>query len=114
MPLHEEISPPVHEGSLRQDLLCLGVLGAMVVAMAGSMGLNDGDRYLCDVIGQMTSYWLPPAMAFLLAIRAGMVDLSVWMSFALGSLVSAALLVAGWPAGPAVSCGVLAGAGLAR
>ena len=70
------------------------------------------DRYLCDVIGQMASYWLLPSMAFLLALRCGLLDLSVWMAFSAGSLTAAWLLVHGWASAAAMGAGIVAGAAL--
>ena len=92
--------------------MCVGLL--IVMAMAMVPGLNPGnqDRYLCDVIGQMASYWLLPSMGFLLALRCGLLDLSVWMAFSAGSLVAAWLLVLNWPTAAAMGVGILAGAAL--
>jgi ribose/xylose/arabinose/galactoside ABC-type transport system permease subunit len=90
----------------------VGLLIAMTIAMLPALNPGNQDRYLCDVIGQMTSYWVLPAMGFLLAVRCGLLDLSVWMAFSAGSLVAAWLLVQGWPAVAAMGAGILAGASL--
>ena len=96
----------------RQDLLCVGLLVAMALALAGGLDLGSGDRYRCDVLGQMTSYWLLPAMGFLLALRCGLLDLSVWMIFSAGSLAAAWLMVHGWPPIVAMGAALLMGAAM--
>ena len=96
----------------RRDQLCVGVLIAMAVALLPGLDPGNHDRYLCDVIGQMASYWLPPSMGFLLALRCGVLDLSVWMAFSAGSLTAAWLLAQGWPPAAAMAAGVAVGAAL--
>jgi ribose/xylose/arabinose/galactoside ABC-type transport system permease subunit len=96
----------------RQDMLCVGLLIAMALALATGLNPQDGDRYRSDVLGQMTSYWLLPAMGFLLALRCGLLDLSVWMVFSTGSLAAAWLIVHGWPPIVAMVAAMLTGAAL--
>lgn len=95
-----------------RDMLCVGLLIAMAAALVPRLDLGNQDRYLCDVIGQMASYWALPAMGLLLALRAGVLDLSVWMSFSAGSLAAAWLLARGWPPSAALAAGVAVGAAL--
>ncbi len=68
------------------------------------------DSILYDVTCPMLSAWLLPAMGFLLALRRGAIDLSVWLSMATGGLVSAWLIRFGTPTPTALGAGVLAGA----
>ena len=106
----------------RRDLLCIGMLIVMAVALAPGLDFFcqdpdhslrfNIDRYDCDVIGQMASYWMLPAMGFLLALRCGALDLSVWMSFSAGSLAAAWLLVHGWPPAGAMAAGIAVGAAM--
>ena len=60
----------------------------------------------------MLTVQLLPAMGFMLVLRLLAIDLSVWMSFALGSVVSARLIIGGvWPMW-AILWGSLAGLGV--
>jgi ribose/xylose/arabinose/galactoside ABC-type transport system permease subunit len=96
----------------RRDLLCVGLLVAMAVALVPGLDPVNQDRYLCDVIGQLASYWVLPSMGFLLALRCGVLDLSVWMAFSAGSLAAAWLLARGCPASAALAVGIAVGAAL--
>jgi ribose/xylose/arabinose/galactoside ABC-type transport system permease subunit len=96
----------------RRDLLCVGLLIAMAAALVPGLDPVNQDRYLCDVIGQMASYWVLPSMGFLLALRCGVLDLSVWMAFSAGSVAAAWLLARGCPAGAALAAGIGVGAAM--
>jgi len=76
----------------------------------GSGELSD----LGDVIEHFSrlllSFWLLPAMGFMLALRCGAVDLSVWTTAGVGGLVSALALGAGYGATVAIFAGISAGA----
>ena len=58
----------------------------------------------------LLSFWLLPAMGFMLALRCGAVDLSVWAIAGLGGVVSAVLLGEGLPPVAAIPAGIAAGA----
>ena len=69
---------------------------------------------LGDVIDHFSrlllSFWLLPAMGFMLALRCGAVDLSVWTTAGLGGVVSAVAFGAGFGPVAAISAGISAGA----
>lgn len=56
---------------------------------------TDGEAYLPNTAGQMTSVYLLPALALLLALRQGGIDWSVWSAAALGGVVAAEAILAG-------------------
>ena len=63
-----------------------------------------------DVAERVASLYLLAAMGFLLALRCGAIDLSVWANAAMGGLVAATLINAGFS--PWLAFGAGAGAGL--
>ena len=92
-----------------RDLVGMGLLAAVAVVLFPAWGA-DSDRYLTDVAGQMASIYLLLALGFLLALRCGAIDLSVWVVSALAGLVSAWLINRGVSAAWSLAAG--AGAGL--
>lgn len=54
-------------------------------------------RFLTDIIGQMAGPALLMAMGWLLVLRNGAIDLSVWVVAAVGGMVAAAAMKAGVP-----------------
>jgi len=94
-----------------RDVACLGLMAALLAVLFPGWDV-DAERSLTDVAGQVASYHLPPALGFVLALRCGAVDLSVWAAFAVGGLVAAGALNAGLPEALAVAAGVAAGGAL--
>ena len=82
-------------------------------ALVSSLGNGDFTDF-GDVIERfsrfMLSFWLLPAMGFMLALRCGAVDLSVWATAGLGGVVSAVLIGEGQPPAMAMLAGISAGA----
>jgi len=72
----------------------------LLVLLAGMLlpvwGL-DAQRYESNVTGEMVSAYLPVALAMMLALRCGALDLSAWSVMGLGGLVAAGLINAGVP-----------------
>ena len=58
----------------------------------------------------LLSFWLLPAMGFMLALRCGAVDLSVWATAGLGGVVSAVMIGKGLPPAAAMFAGISVGA----
>lgn len=94
----------------RQELLCICLLIAMFLAMAGTLNPSDPSRYRSGVLGQMTSALLLPAMGLLLTMRLRMLDLSVWVVFAGANLAAAWLMLCGWQPAGAIAAVTLGGA----
>jgi len=111
IPLEQRIRPKLHAGPWPRDLLG----GALVISLTGTLLVAwrvDPECYFNNVVGQMFSFLLLPAMGFALALRRGAVDLSVWATCALGGVVAGELIRAGlWPVA-AFGATLLAGAGL--
>ncbi len=74
----------------------------LVIAMTGTLliGWKVGpQRYFMDVVGQMFSFYLLVAMGFAVAMRAGAIDLSVWMVAAVGGAAAIGLMHMGYGPG---------------
>jgi ABC-type xylose transport system permease subunit len=112
-------------GSLLRDGLVWAMLGALFLAMLPVWwmdrmllaSLAGGDTsHLGDVIEHISrlllSYWLLPALGFMLALRCGAIDLSVWTTAGLAGVVSAAILQDGGESTPtvAITAGIAVGA----
>ncbi len=77
--------------------------------------LAGGDTsHLGDVIEHLStrllSHWLLPTLGFMLALRCGAIDLSVWAIAGLAGVVSAVMLQNGWQPSVAIVAGIAAGA----
>jgi len=82
-----------------------------LLASVSSGELSDFGDMIDHFSRRLLSNWLLPAMGFMLALRCGAVDLSIWAVAGLGGLVSAALFGAGFGAWTSISGGIVAGAG---
>jgi len=78
----------------------VGLLAMLAVLWVGA------DRQFYDVMGQLMGYYTPAALAMLLAMRCGVLDVSVWMSWSAGSVVAAGILRAALPAAGEIHAGV--------
>ena len=91
-------------------LLPVWWIDASLVSSLGSGDFSD----LGDVIERFSrlllSFWLLPAMGFMLALRCGAVDLSVWATAGLGGVVSAVMLGKGHSPAAAMFAGISVGA----
>ena len=117
------LDPSGHEVICRHwlGLVLVGVLAATVLPAWGlnasifamdakGQYVQAGDGF-SRMLGQLTSFYLLPAMGFWLTLRRGAVDLSVWAVAGLGGLLAAILINAGVPVAGAFALAV--GAGLA-
>jgi ribose/xylose/arabinose/galactoside ABC-type transport system permease subunit len=91
-----------------RDLAGVGLLILMALVLVPALR-TDSERYLVDVAGQLGSIYLLVSLGFLLALRCGAIDLSVWAASFLGGLVAARLINAGAPAAWALAAGTGAG-----
>jgi len=111
--LEEKLRPPFLVDPWPRDVAGVG-FGLALGAMLGAAWNVGQQRYLTDVVGQMASFYLLVSLGFLLVLRCGGVDLSVWVLAGLGGIVAAALIQAGLPAvlafAAAVGLGASAGA----
>ncbi len=77
------------------------------------LGGRGGDDISWDgLFNRATSVHLLPALGFLLALRCGAIDLSVWVSWGLAGVVAASLINAGFAPGWAFAAGLAAGLAL--
>ncbi|MCP4378077.1 MAG: hypothetical protein GY794_18130 [bacterium] len=98
-------------------LMMLGVallpgwwLDASVVSRIADGELSDTVGIVEHFSRLLLSFYLLPAMGFMLALRRGAVDLSVWVTASLGGVVAAVILAAGYGLILAILAGILAGA----
>lgn len=93
------------------DLLTGGLLLAVLWILSPTIPL-DGDRYLSDCVGQALGPYLAVALGFLLALRRGAIDLSVWAVMGVCGMAAAGLINMGlWPAAAFAAAG-MCGAGI--
>lgn len=113
-PARQEIlEPPRPPNTLTHWLIAAGplVLLAMILLPAWS---QSGTDYVPDVLGQMVGPLLLPALGMLYVLQRRRLDLSVWVTFGLGSAAGALLLEAhaSAPIAAAGAIGIGLGVGL--
>jgi predicted ABC-type sugar transport system permease subunit len=92
--LEDRLRPPLPADPWSRDLLMAALLLILAAVLLPAWDIARVD-FLHMVAGQMASYLLLPAMAFLLALRCGAIDLSVWVTAGVGGVVAASLIRAG-------------------
>lgn len=110
--LEEKLRPAYLVRAWPRDAMEFLLLVALAAVLAPAWNVGP-DRYVSDVAGQMTSFYLLPALGMLLALRVGAIDLSVWVVSAAGGATAAALINAGvadlWAFAAAGAVGLAAG-----
>ena len=91
------IVPRERARSYLAEVVHTAMLLAMLLMLWHGAGVEGYDRYFYDVIGQLVGCFMPAALAMLLAMRCGVLDVSVWMSWSAGSVLAAAILRAALP-----------------
>ena len=93
------------------DLFNGGLLVLLtLLILPGWHALGGGTR--SDMSNLLASSYLPAAMGFLIALRYGTVDLSVWASMGLSGVVSAGMILRGVSPWVALPVGVACGTGV--
>ncbi len=87
--LEEKLRPRPDSKNMSRDIFTAGILLAMSILLLPAW-LGWGGEFQLDVAGQLASYLLPAAMGFMLALRCGAIDLSIWVT------MSASGALAGW------------------
>jgi len=108
--LEDKLRPPLPRDPWSRDLLGVALLLILGSVLIPSWKIAEVN-FLHMVIGHMASYLLLPALGFLLALRCGAIDLSVWVVSCLGGIVASVMIASGQPVPLAFAAG--AGAGLA-
>jgi len=108
--LEDKLRPAAPPDPWSRDALSVAVLLVLTAALVPAWDVT-ADNLHQVVVGEMASWLLLPALGFLLALRTGAVDLSVWVVAGVGGLVAAALLTRGVP--PVQAFAAAGGAGLA-
>lgn len=108
--LEDKLRPAAPADPWSRDALSVVLLLILTAVLVPSWDV-DTENFHQVVVGEMTSWLLLPALGFLLALRVGAVDLSVWTAAGIGGLVAAGLIKGG--ANPTWAFAAAAGAGLA-
>ena len=98
--IEDNLRPPVPADPYSRDVLSVALLLILASVLIPSWDMAK-DTLLSMVAGHMASSLLLAALGFLLALRCGALDLSVWAVSALGGVVAAGLINSGvgvWPA----------------
>lgn len=112
--LEETIRPSASAASWRRE-----VIGSALVILLTAILIKTGkvseQRYFTDVVGQMFSFYLLLSIGFALALRHGVIDMSIWATASLGGVLAAVVIRAGggWVSAVVVAmiAGSLIGAG---
>lgn len=120
--IEQVLHPPLLARPLSRDILTIGLLLGMLVVLLPAAkidvtGLVSGEvsefQYVFrSVLGPMASVYLLMGLGFLLCLRAGAIDLSIWALSALGGFIAATLINAGMNPVVAIISGSIAGAGI--
>jgi hypothetical protein len=109
--LEDKLRPPLPADPWSRDVLSVALLLILASVLIPAWDIARVDL-LHTVIGHMASFLLLPALGFLLALRCGAIDLSVWVTSAVAGVVAAVLISRGVAVPVAFAAG--AGVGLAR
>jgi len=108
--LEDKLRPPEIASPGRRDLMGLTMLAALAVVLLPVWTAGrTREEYMPEAAIVMGSHYLLPALGFLLALRVGAIDLSVWVCAAAGGVMSAATINAGVPVAVAGLAGVVTG-----
>ncbi len=107
--LEERLRPTAHALPVGREILGIVIIVLLAARLLPGWVADWNTTWFNDDMGQMARPYLLPALAMLLALRQGAIDLSVWMCFALGNLVAAWGVNAGLPAWSALALGSAAG-----
>ncbi len=92
--LEEKFSPKPGPRDKFRDYFNAGLLAVLSVLLLPAW-LSWGGEFQLDIAGQMASGMLPAAMGFMLALRCGAIDLSIWMVMSETGVLAAVLINAG-------------------
>lgn len=105
--LEDKLRPPANANPLGRDVFCILLLAGLAVSMLAGRGRDE--TLWASLVDQSTSVYLLPALGFLLALRCGAIDLSVWVCAGLAGVVAASLINSGLGAGLAFGAGIAVG-----
>ena len=109
--LEDKLRPPQPADPYSRDVLSVVLLLILASVLIPSWDIARVD-FLHTVVGHMASYLLLPALGFLLALRCGAIDLSVWVISGLSGVVAAKLIADGAPVPLAFAAGAGVGLGV--
>lgn len=107
--LEDKLRPPLPDDPWSRDVLSVALLLILASVLIPAWDIARVN-FLHTVVGHMASFLLLPTIGFLLALRCGAIDLSVWVVAGIGGVVAAALISRG--VFPPLAFAAAAGAGL--
>jgi ribose/xylose/arabinose/galactoside ABC-type transport system permease subunit len=108
--LEDMLRPPEPADPWSRDVLSVALLLILAAVLIPAWDIGPAN-FQHTVVGNMASFLLLPTLGFLLALRCGAIDLSVWVNAGLGGVVAAVLIARGVSAPLAFAAG--GGVGLA-
>ena len=109
--LEDRLRPPLPADPWSRDLMSVALLLILAAALIPAWDIA-ADNFLPAVAGHMASFLLLPALGFLLALRCGAIDLSVWVVSCAAGVVAASLLSSGRSVPVAFAAGIATGLGI--
>ena len=106
--LEDKLRSPSPADPWSRDVLSVALLLILAAVLIPAWDIGR-ENFQHAVIGQMASFLLLPALGFLLALRCGAIDLSVWVSAGVGGVVAGVLMGRGLSAPWAFAGGAAAG-----
>lgn len=106
--LEQKIRPGPSDHPWLRELLGASLLIVLTAVLLAGWG-SDEQRHFKDVVAQMYSFRLLPALGFALALRCGAIDLSVWSVTALGGVAAAVAARSGLAPAAVLLAGMTAG-----
>lgn len=111
--LQEQFRYRAYHRRLFYDVYAVGVLVVLTVLLLPAWKMLGGGESV-EVVSLLADPMMPAAMGFLLALRYGTIDMSLWANMGLGGVVGASLILAGlspaWAIGGAIGAGMGVGA----
>lgn len=108
--LEDKLRPPLPSDPWSRDAMLVAMLLILASVLIPAWDIAE-QNFLHVVVGHMASFLLLPSLGFLLALRCGAIDLSVWVSAGAGGVTAAVLIARGVSPPWAFAAG--AGVGLA-
>ena len=108
--LEDKLRPPMPADPWSRDVLSVALLLILASVLIPAWDIARMN-FLHTVVGHMASFLLLPALGFLLALRCGAIDLSVWVTSGVAGVAAAVLIARGLPV--PVAFAAAAGVGLA-
>lgn len=109
--LEDKLRPPLPADPWSRDVLSIALLLILASVLLPAWHIAR-DNFLPMVAANMASILVLPALGFLLVLRCGAIDLSVWVVSGIGGMVAASLISRGCGVPLGFAAGLAAGLGI--